>query len=58
MKTKLLKKVKKALKCFDVSVTKISEKGYIKVMATENYNGEYDFYGCEEWVYNKQGFEK
>ena len=58
MKTKLLKKVKKALKLFDVSVTEISFKGHIKVMATETYNGEYDFYGNEEWVYNRNDFEK
>ena len=59
MKTKLLRKVKKALKHFNVSVTKISEKGHIKVMATETYNGkDYIFYGVEDWVYNKQDFEK
>ena len=58
MKTKLLKKVKKALKCFDVSVTEITPKGHIKVMASEIYNDGYDFYGSEEWIYNKQDFEK
>ena len=58
MKTKLLRKIKKALKLFDISVTEISSKGHIKVMATETYNDEYDFYGVEEWIYNKQDFEK
>lgn len=42
MKTKLLRKIKKALKLFDISVTEISSKGHIKVMATETYNDEYD----------------
>lgn len=59
MKTKLLRKVKKVLKHFHVSVTEISEKGHIKVMATEIYNdNDYIFYGSEEWIYNKQDFEK
>lgn len=58
MKTKLLRKVKKALKHFDISVIKIAPKGYIKVMATEPYNGIYDFYGDEEWIYDKTDFEK
>lgn len=59
MKTKLLRKVKKSLKHFHVSVTEITEKGHIKVMATEFYNHNgYSFYGSEEWIYNKQDFEK
>lgn len=58
MKTKLFRKVKKALKDFDVSVAEISGKGHIKVMATETYNDDYSFYGVEEWIYNKHDFEK
>jgi hypothetical protein len=59
MKTKLLQKVKKSLKHFHVSVTEITEKGHIKVMATEFYNhNDYIFYGVEDWIYNKQDFEK
>lgn len=58
MKTKLLKKVKKALKDFSVSVTKISKHGYIEVMALETYNGEYTFYGNEQRFYNRDDFEE
>ena len=59
MKTKLLRKVKKALKHFDVSVTKISEYGCIEVMAVEIYNGEYSFYGKEHRAfYTRVDFEK
>lgn len=59
MKTKLLRKVKKALKHFDISVIKISEHGYIKVIAIEIYNGTYSFYGQENYpFYTKTDFEK
>ena len=58
MKIKLLRKVKKALKHFNVYVTKISEYGYIKVTALETYNGEYTFYGNEQRFYNRDDFEK
>ena len=59
MKIKLLRKVKKALKHFDISVIKISEHGYIKVIAVEIYNGKYSFYGQENYsFYTKADFEK
>ena len=59
MKTKLLRKVKKALKHFDVSVTKISEWGYIEVMAVEIYNGRHSFYGKEHRAfYTRADFDE
>ena len=71
MKTKLLRKVKKTLKSFNIRVIEVSEKenkssitshlfvNEIKVIATETYRGkDWCTYTNEEWFYSVEIFER